>query len=164
VNVKVEKLRLSDPDPDLSWLGEFTDTPEQKDWDAGKVVERTADDRYGRYARFGDYRYFVATQSAEDTGNPESVQQDYEQLESYNRLEWDEVGVKVRVTLTDDRGFSKVIESPGLWGVWYDGVDDDACEEAARDQWAEVTDEVFQYVSSFASEGAYDLAEWVDKR
>lgn len=170
MNVKVEKVRTVDDAPDLSWLGEFTDTPGPED----RTVTRHPNDRFGRYAHFGEYRYFVAAMSGTETGNPESVRQDYEQAEAYNRGEWCEVGIKVRVTLTDDRGFSKVVESPGLWGVWWDYSDEDKEHESvAFDQWEEVRDEVVSYLpvthalrdvmqGSLCAHDLLSLAEWTD--
>jgi hypothetical protein len=119
-------------------------------------VERRADDRtgigdyLGRYsakplcswaidrAARGDgqpneYRYFNPTLSGEQTGNPESPEEDYKRAEAYERGEWHYVAViAVAQVQTTHHGVIQTIKSGGLYGLESD------CEEAT---FVEVGDE-----------------------
>jgi hypothetical protein len=100
--------RLQDEDPDLSWLGRYSNTPSKPEV---TIDLQTRGDR-GR----NEYRYFIAANSAEETGNPESVEQDYERSESLNRGDWWFIGIiaKAKVQICDTE---QTITSGGLWGI-----------------------------------------------
>ena len=121
-----------DCDADLYWLGRYSNQPGAED--------RTIDRGEGRER--GTMRYFVAEQSAKDTGNPNSVQQDYERMEAYNRGNWCMVGViaKADVVLPGSNIVQKVT-SGGLWGI----VSDSGAEylaEVRKEQLSELSGEL----------------------
>lgn len=71
--VKLDILAETDPSPDLSWLGEYSNTPGPPD--------KTIDRQERGDMRRNEFRYFIAANSAAQTGNPESVLQDYKRME-----------------------------------------------------------------------------------
>lgn len=117
LEVKVEAVL--DEDPDLSFLGEYTNT-----WEEG-AIETGRDGGY--------FRYFVPALTGEQTGNPDSPQEDFDRMEAYNRSDWHMVGVRAsaRIAINPGRPASQTqytvledITTPGVWGVESDGGDD----------------------------------------
>ncbi len=107
--LSVSIVREVDDSPDLSHLGEYSD---KRGADDDKTV-----DRFEHGAGRRELRYFIAAMSGEETGNPASVLQDYERMESYNRGEWWSYGIRAvaRVVLTG--GVIQHFTSGGIWGV-----------------------------------------------
>jgi len=106
---KVIIKRMADEGGEADWLGSYSSTP---------GPEATTIDRQAR----GDWsprehRYFIAAMSPEETGNPESVEQDYKRMEAGMRGEWCLIGIRAEaeVRLTGDT--VQRITSGGLWGI-----------------------------------------------
>ena len=130
LSVRVES-RVDDS-PDLSWIGEYSNDP-------GK----NAIDRQERGdMQRGEYRYCNIELSGEDTGNPESVEQDYQRLEAFNQGQWWEIGVvaKATVQLRPD-GPIQTLHSGGLWGIESDS-EDGYMNEVKQDELAALADEL----------------------
>ena len=58
----------------------------------------------------------------EETGNPDSPEQDYQRCEDYNRCGWHMIGVYAVARITIG-GVAQEIRSAGLWGVESDSGD-----------------------------------------
>ena len=107
--LSVRVKRDVDTDPDLSWLGEYSSTPKGKD-----VIDRQERGDMGR----GEYRYFTPAMTGEQTGNPDSPEQDYARMETYNRANWCMLGIWAEAEVqTHNCGVIQKIRSGGLWGV-----------------------------------------------
>ncbi len=121
-------VRELDTDPDTSWIGEYSSTPGADD----VTVDRQ---ERGDMSR-GEFHYFIAALSATQTGNPESVEQDYNRLEALNRGDWCFIGVSAiaRVVIGDT---VQKIRSGGLWGIESDSSADHF-EELKREQLSEL--------------------------
>lgn len=128
----VEVKREVDDCPDLSYLGEYTSQPGDDD----KTIDREERGDRGRH----EYRYFVAAMSGEDTGNPESVEQDYRRMEDYNRNEWCMLGITA-VAQVSLNGVIQTIHSGGIWGIESDS-DKDYLEEMAQEQLNELREQL----------------------
>lgn len=126
--------REVDTDPDFSHLGEYSNSPGPDD----KTIDRQERGDCGR----NEYRYFVAAMSGEETGNPESVEQDYQRMEDYNRQGWWFVGVwaEASVQFTPGGPVQKV-RSGGLWGIESDS-DKEYFAEVEGEQLAELADQL----------------------
>lgn len=126
---RLDALRLCvevETDPDLSWLGSYASQPGPSD----RTVDR------GEERERGTYRYFIAANGPEETGNPESVAQDYGRMEDYNRDRWRMLGIWAEADLYI-AGSLQTFRSGGLWGVESDGPDDYR-ESVAREQVADL--------------------------
>jgi hypothetical protein len=103
----------------ISDLGEYSDTP------GPNAIDREARGEKGR----NEYRYFNVELSGEETGNPESVEQDYQRAEEYQRGGWWICGVCATATIhTSHDGkvwLRNKISSGGIWGI---ASDSDASE------------------------------------
>lgn len=130
-SIKVQVL--ADESPDTSWLGEYANEPGAED----RTIDREERGDMGR----GEYRYFVAANSGEDTGNPESVEQDYQRMESLNRGAWSFVGIRAVAEVVSGQGIIQRISSAGLWGIESDS-DSDMLEQTADEQIAELRAEL----------------------
>ena len=133
LDVSIE--RMVDSDPDFSYLGEYSAKPGPDD----RTIDRNKDGR-GHY--HNGRRYFIAAMSGTDTGNPESVMQDYKRMEAYNDGEWHYLGIRAVaiVRLTED-GPKQKITSGGLWGIESDS--DESCfAEVEAEQRAELADQL----------------------
>jgi hypothetical protein len=80
-------------------------------------------------------RYFNVAMSAEETGNPKSVEQDYQRAEAYNRGEWCMVGVWAEATVQLTGDTIQRIRSGGLWGIESDSGEE-YFEEVAQEELA----------------------------
>lgn len=117
----------TDDHPDLSHIGVFQDTPGPAD----RTIDRHA---HGSF-QTDDHRYFVAALSAAETGNPDSVEEDCERLETYGD-DWVMVGVRAVATV-EVASTTQTIRSSGLWGI----ASDDTAEhfhDTARDELIEL--------------------------
>ena len=97
----------ADESTDYSLLGEYSRTPGKN------AVDRQARGDMGR----NECRYCNITMSAEETGNPESVEQDYQRLEALQRGDWHFIGVIAKAEIVSGGGICQTIRSGGLWGV-----------------------------------------------
>lgn len=88
-------------------LGEYSDAPGKN------VIDRVA---RGDVEEYQDFRYFNAAMSAEGTGNPNSVEQDYQRAEAFNRGDWHYVGVRAEAEIVVD-GIIQTISSGSLCGI-----------------------------------------------
>lgn len=106
-----------DDSPDKSWIGKYSNAAGDDD----KTIDREERGDAGR----GEYRYFIAANSGEETGNAASVEEDYKRMESYNRGDWCFYGIiaKAQVQLARHSTI-QTIRSGGLWGVESDSGDD----------------------------------------
>lgn len=124
--------RKEDESPDLSWIGEYSN--QAKDG----AIDRQERGHCGR----GEYRYFIPAMTGEETGNPDSPEQDYERMESYNRGGWCMIGIiakaEVLIPIVGCPGNSTVqtIHSSGLWGIESDSGE----EELKRIEQEELVD------------------------
>ncbi len=103
-----------DDAPDTSWIGEYTNeqSPHSIDRKARGDMKR------------GEYRYFTPANTAEETGNPDSPEQDYQRMEALSRGDWCMMGVwaEAKIQLTGDSPTQR-IRSGGLWGIESDSGD-----------------------------------------
>ena len=113
--VRVEFVREVDDSPDLSYLGEYSNSP------SGDAVTIDREER-GDMGR-GEFRYFIAGMSPEDTGNPSSVEEDYKRMESMNRGDWCMLFCQARAQISIN-GVMQRVTSGGLGGVESDSGDD----------------------------------------
>ena len=136
---RIDKIQIvrhtdTDPDSDLSFLGTYSNTPGPDD----KTIDRQARGDMER----SEYRYFVAANSAKDTGNPQSVDQDYARMEAYNHQGWCMMGVSAQAIVeTSDDGKTwtrQLVKSGGLWGIESDS-DASYFREVAEEQLATLT-------------------------
>jgi len=114
-----EREIVTDDSPDLSHIGEYSNTPGPKD----RTIDREKRGDMGWH----EYRYFIAAMSAKDTGNRLSVGQDYKRMEDYNRGEWGMVCVRATIELKIPHGqgfITQTITTPGLWGIESDSGED----------------------------------------
>ncbi|MBE3042558.1 hypothetical protein IMZ48_08260 [Candidatus Bathyarchaeota archaeon] len=145
VLVSVQVEHKPDECPNLDHLGTYSNEPGPAD--------RTVD-RGERGPR--EYRYFIAANSSEETGNSDSVQQDYWRMEAYNNQQWYMMGVyavaEVR-TPTPQGGYSSTqhIRTPGLWGIESDSGTD-YIKEVGQEQ----LDDLREHLGHFG----VDLGNW----
>ena len=132
--ISIRLVSVVDTDPDFSWIGEYTSSPGPDD----RTIDRQERGDCGR----GEYRYFVAAMSGKETGNPESVEQDYARMEDYNRQGWCFVGIQAiaEVQMTKNGPIQKV-RSGGLWGIESDSGDAHF-QEVGKDEMHDLTSEL----------------------
>lgn len=123
-----EMEKLDDTSPDLSWIGKFTDKWEKN------AIEHNGDR--------GTYKYFVPANTAEQTGSPDSVEQDHKRLASYGES-WSMIGIRATVVLEIPMPGGDYqlqgIESSGLWGIESDS-DEQYFKEVFAEQCAELVE------------------------
>lgn len=124
----IRVIREVDIDPDLSWLGEYSNEP------GANAIDRQERGDMGR----NEFRFCNITLSGEQTGNPASVEHDYRRLEDYNRGGWCMMGVYA-VAEVIIGGTIQRIRSGGLYGVESD-AGNDYWAELGREQLAELAD------------------------
>jgi opacity protein-like surface antigen len=126
---------MPDDNPDFNHLGRYSNKPGPAD----RTVDRYPDGTNWTYRQ--QMRYFIAANSAEETGNPDSVEQDYQRMEAYNRQEWSMLGIRAVADVSYDVGDrTRRIErftSAGLWGVESDS-DADYLTSVASDELADL--------------------------
>jgi hypothetical protein len=118
-----------DDNPDLSHLGEY----------AGQFRPGAIDRQVRGDMDRNSYRYFVPAMTGEQTGNPDSPEQDYQRMEAYNRGEWHCIGIiaVATVQLSQD-GPHQLLKSGGLWGVESDS-DSDYLESIEHEELSELS-------------------------
>lgn len=132
LSVRIEKR--ADASGDISHLGKYTDEPGPAD----RTIDREERGDRGR----GEYRYFVAALSAEETGNPESVEQDYARAEAYHRREWGMVGIIAAAEIClPGSAIVQRITSGGLWNIESDSSAEHF-EEIEGEQLGELEEEL----------------------
>lgn len=94
--------------PDLSYIGEYGRKPE-----GPCAIDR---EERGDMER-GEYRYFNPAMTGEETGNPDSPEQDYKRMEDYNRGEWCAMGVFATASVVLTGNVVQHVRSGGLWGI-----------------------------------------------
>lgn len=167
MSVRLDKIVVYheiDTSPDLSDLGTYSETPGPDD----KTIDRRAISltrEAQRIERENEFPYFIAALSGEETGNPDSVHQDYQRMESYNRQEWYMLGIYVVATVSYDIGNGsrrlESLRSGGLWEIESD-CGDEQISEFERDELDDLKAHCAQFgidVSEFDS-----LAEKADRR
>jgi len=125
-NAKINKIEIvvePDADPDMSYWGEFSNTPE-----AGALAHHGGP---------GAYKWFNPNQDAHNT--PEYGREAYERMLAYERQEWCMVGVRAEATLVIN-GTLQTIQTPGVWGVESDSGHDYIEQEVGSEQYAELVD------------------------
>lgn len=114
--IKVIIKRMNDEDGQADWLGKYSSTP---------GPEATTIDRQARADwKPGEYRYFIATMSGEETGNPESVEQAYKRMEAGMNGGWHLMGVRAEAEAVLTGSIVQKLTSGGLWGVESDTGDE----------------------------------------
>lgn len=121
LSIKVQ--RLLDENPDTSYLGEYSNHAMSEE-----AIDRKERGDMGR----NEYRFFNPAMTGEETGNPESPEQDYERMESLNRGDWSMIGIRAEAQILVN-GTVQKIGSAGLWGVESDSGKD-YLEEVARQE------------------------------
>ena len=108
--LSVKVGRRTDIYTEYDKLGVYSNTPGPDD----RTIDREA---LGHLDR-GEYRYFIANFSGTDTGNPDSVREDYDRTEALNRGEWSYLGImaKAEIALPGSNVVQR-IASGGLWGI-----------------------------------------------
>lgn len=95
---------ILDDSPDLSFIGEFSDTPGK-----GAIDHRA---RSGEGNR--TFQYF-------NPANPEYAEQEYKRMMEFERCEVGHIGIKAEATIWLDAGGDakkmQIISSGGLWGI-----------------------------------------------
>jgi len=121
---------------DISYLGKYSSEP--------GPFDRTIDRQTVGYVQPGKCRYFIAVMSASESGNPESVRQDYERAEAYCRDEWSMVGVIASAQIClPGSDIVQRITSGGLWGIESDSGED-YFAETEKAQLEELEEELFR--------------------
>lgn len=115
----VRLFTMPDTDADLSFIGEYSDTPDEFHIDR---QERGEMER-------GTYRYFNS-----GSAGPEHMEEDYRRMQAYNRGDWAMLGVCADILW---RG--KTIGHSALWGIESDAGD--YITTVAREQAHEAIDE-----------------------
>ncbi len=155
--LEIIKREVYEEDPDLSYLGEYTDCPwyeginGNKLRDTARIIDRfPGDGEEDAYYR-RESRYFVATDQLGET-NPKTGKpwarstrrkyalQQYERMERYTNDDWSMVGLYVEAVVTSASGerlFST--QSSGLWNVENDSGSD-YYESVWADEMAEITE------------------------
>ena len=148
--IRIDKIVIvheTDTCPDMSYLGEYSDEPGPDD----RTIDRKARGHCGR----DGYRYFIAEMSGEETGNPDSVEQDYRRAEALNNGEWYSMGIWAQAEVSyADGPHAERLRSAGLWGIASDD-DSGTITETENEQ----LDELYSHLEVFG----IDLSNWEDK-
>ncbi len=118
--------------PDTSWIGEYHS--DQRD---GAIDRKERGDM-----ERGDYRYWSPANTAEETGNQDSVEQDYQRSESLSGGDWCFMGVWCEAEVQLASAVCQHIRSGGLWGIESDS-DDDYLDQVECEQLAELREQLF---------------------
>ncbi len=118
----------NDSEPDLSYLGEYSDRPE--------TVHIDRAERGGRGRN--EYRYFNL-----GCGDANYIESDYARYEKYNRGDWHMMGIRAAIDLEIPTGrggtISQTITSPGVWGIESDS-DASFLDEVFQDECRQLED------------------------
>lgn len=136
---EVRILKILDPCPDLSFIGEFTDQESAGVivCQHGKLLEDLDEDETIP-ERGREFRFFKPYAGGEQPGSEEYrkyAHQNYDRARSHQQQDWCMVGIRARATIhIQGEGIHgsilQTIESPGIWGVESDGD----CDDIARDE------------------------------
>lgn len=127
---RVQLVRELDDSPDTSYLGEYSSSPGPND----RTIDREERGDRGR----NEFRYFIAANSADDTGNPESVEQDYKRMEALNAGDWSYIGIYATAEIVVN-GTCQRVRSPGLWGIESDS-EQSHFDEIGKEELAQLRD------------------------
>jgi hypothetical protein len=123
--LNVDKLyieHMPDESPDLSYLGEYSNTP------AAVHIDRKERGEQGR----NEYRYFNLGH-----GDADYIEQDYKRYEAYNRGEWYCIGIQAVAVVSYPTGNGnrrlETFASSVLWGIESDS-DKNHMGEVEREQ------------------------------
>jgi hypothetical protein len=126
---KVVVYHETDTFSDLSWIGKYSDYPGPAD----RTIDRVARGHVEPSVVDREYRYFIAAMSGDETKNPESVEEDYQRMEAYNRGAWHMLGIYAVAVVSYDIGHGsrrqESLRSDGLWGVESDSDEIDNNEQ-----------------------------------
>lgn len=130
----VRVIHKMDDSPDLSFIGEYHGANKVKP----HTIDRKARGDMGR----NEYQYFTPTMTAEQTGNPDSPEHDYQRMEAYNRGDWGMIGIWAEADVqTHNHGVIQKIRSGGLWGIESDSGAE-YLKEVEREQLNELSSEL----------------------
>lgn len=124
----VKLVREVDTDPNLSFLGEYSNDA------SANSIDRQERGDMGRH----EYRYFTPAMTGAETGNPDSPEQDYNRCEAYNRGDWWMLGIYAIAEVIVG-GTIQRLRSGGLWGIESDS-DQAYLDEVGHEQLAELAD------------------------
>ena len=152
--LSVRVVSLPDYDPDLSYLGEYNSNP-----DGDCVIDRQ---ERGDMER-NQFRYFHPAMTGEETGNPDSPEQDYQRCEAYSRCDWCMVGVRADAEVQlSNGGPVQDIRSGGLWGIESDS-DKSYFSQVEGEELAQLRAELLLLgFSEEAIDAAFDAVESVE--
>lgn len=133
----IKITRTIDTDADTSFIGEYSRTPGPDD----RTIDRVANGDAGSRG----YAYFIAAMSGDETGNPDSVQQDYERMQDIanGQICFYGIGVRAVIKIPECGNCSRLmnIDSTSLWGIESDS-DTAYIREVANDQLSEIRAEL----------------------
>lgn len=133
---------LDDESPDASYLGEYSNEATSP-----AAIDRKERGDMGR----GEFRYFNPAMTGDETGNPDSPEQDYQRMESLNRGDWSFLGCRAvaEVSYPCGNGSRRLqrFTSGGLWGI---ESDNDASYKAEVEQGQ--LDELKEHLAQFGIE------------
>lgn len=113
-----EMLKEHDANPDLSWLGEYSNQRKAKN-----SIDRKAEGDMER----NQYRFFTPTQTAEETGNPNSESEDYKRMEQFQNGSVCMIGIRAQATIKiplNGSTYLQTFKSPGVWSIESDSGDE----------------------------------------
>lgn len=136
--------------PDM--LGRYSDKPGAPD----KTVDREA--LKGKMTH--ELRYFIATNSPKETGNPNSLMQDYERMEDYEAGAWEYICIRAeaQVQLTEN-GPIQTIVSQGCVGIGSDSKDSKWFEDVIAEEKGQVIKDLYSIGFRYGEDG-FDIP-WV---
>lgn len=105
--LRVKIIREVDTSPETSFLGEY-----HSDYREGAIDRQDRGD-----CGCNEYRYFSPAMTGEQTGNPDSPEQDYQRMEALNRGEWCFYGIEATADVILAGDTVQRIRSGGLWGI-----------------------------------------------
>jgi len=133
--VNVTATLVADYQPDLSWIGEYSNQPGPNAIETG---------RSGNH-----YPYF-------NPANAEYAQEEFKQMEAYNRDEWMMVGVCVTI-----KADGRILGDTSLWGIEFSYTVEDYHREVMRDMFHCAIEEARKFLVSIPkskSEQRFEMA------
>jgi hypothetical protein len=134
--VKIESIKIVkkiDEYPDLSYLGEYSNTP------AAVCIDRKERNEQGG----NEFRYFNL-----GCGDAEYIEQDYKRMEAYNQGNWCMLGIYAEAVVKYPIGNGgyrlETLSSGGLGGIESDS-DKDFIQEVIKEQ----LDDLFDHLKTF---------------
>ncbi|MCK9569035.1 hypothetical protein M0R72_08845 [Candidatus Pacearchaeota archaeon] len=151
MTIKIDHIVIhheTDCCPDLSELGKYTSHVTDDERESGRVIDRAEEGPVGSH----EHRYFVAAMSGDETGNPDSVRQDYARMEAYNRGElsmYYGIYAVAVVKYSNDGGRTWRMESLKSGGIWVIASDWDSDSIGAIEQ--EELDDLRDHLITFGA-------------